>query len=117
EKVQVVQVTTGGGFGGKEEYPSMIGGHAAVLAWKSGRPVKIVYDRLEDIAATTKRHPSVITLRTGVKKDGTLTAQSIDIVMDGGAYVTLSTVVLSRGVIHAAGPYRVPNAAIRARAV
>jgi CO/xanthine dehydrogenase Mo-binding subunit len=117
DKVQVVQTTTGGGFGGKEEYPSMIGGHAALLAWKSGRPVKIVYDRLEDIAATTKRHPSVITIKSGVRKDGTLTAHEIDVVMDGGAYVTLSPVVLSRGVIHAAGPYRVPNIAIRARAV
>jgi CO/xanthine dehydrogenase Mo-binding subunit len=117
EKVRVIQTVTGGGFGGKEEYPSMIGAHAALLAWKSGRPVKIVYDRLEDIAATTKRHPSVIRIRTGVKRDGTLTAHRIDIVMDGGAYVTLSPVVLSRGTIHAAGPYRCPNVAIRARAV
>jgi CO/xanthine dehydrogenase Mo-binding subunit len=117
DKVQVVQTTTGGGFGGKEEYPSMIGGHAALLAWKSGRPVKIVYDRLEDIAATTKRHPSVIRIRSGVKKDGTLMAHEIDVLMDGGAYVTLSPVVLSRGAIHAAGPYRAPHVAIRARAV
>ncbi|HYM82072.1 MAG TPA: xanthine dehydrogenase family protein molybdopterin-binding subunit [Candidatus Limnocylindria bacterium] len=117
ERVRVIQTVTGGGFGGKEEYPSMIGGHAALLAWKSGRPVKIVYDRLEDIAATTKRHPAVIRIRTGVMRDGTLVAQVIDVVMDGGAYVTLSPVVLSRGAIHAAGPYRVPNVSIRARAV
>ncbi len=58
DQVRVIQTVTGGGFGGKEEYPSMIGGHAALLAWKSGRPVKIMYDRLEDIAATTKRHPT-----------------------------------------------------------
>ena len=56
-KVRVVQTETGGGFGGKEEYPSMIAGHAALLALKSGRPVKIVYDRVEDMVATTKRHP------------------------------------------------------------
>ncbi|TMQ47993.1 MAG: xanthine dehydrogenase family protein [Candidatus Eisenbacteria bacterium] len=117
DKVRIVQTVTGGGFGGKEEYPSMIGGHAALLAWKSGRPVKIVYDRLEDIAATTKRHPAAIKLRTGVRRDGTLVANAIDIVMDGGAYVTLSPVVLSRGAIHAAGPYRCPNVSIRARAV
>src|SRR5262249_61875263 len=59
DALPIFQTVTGGGFGGKEEYPSMIGGHAALLAWKSGRPVKIMYDRLEDIAATTKRHPSV----------------------------------------------------------
>jgi CO/xanthine dehydrogenase Mo-binding subunit len=117
ERVRVVQTVTGGGFGGKEEYPSMIGGHAALLAWKSGRPVKIVYDRLEDIAATTKRHPSVTRLRAAVMRDGTLVALDADVVMDGGAYVTLSPVVLSRGAIHAGGAYRWPNARIRARAV
>jgi CO/xanthine dehydrogenase Mo-binding subunit len=117
EKVRVIQTVTGGGFGGKEEYPSMIGGHAALLAWKSGRPVKIMYDRLEDLAATTKRHPAVIRIRSGVKRDGTLVAADIDVVMDGGAYETLTAVVLSRGAIHAAGPYRCPNVTIRARGV
>jgi CO/xanthine dehydrogenase Mo-binding subunit len=117
DQVRVIQTVTGGGFGGKEEYPSMIGGHAALLAWKSGRPVKIVYDRLEDIAATTKRHPSVVRIRSGVRHDGTLVANEIDIVMDGGAYVTLSPVVLSRGAIHAHGPYRCENVSILARAV
>jgi CO/xanthine dehydrogenase Mo-binding subunit len=117
EKVRVVQTVTGGGFGGKEEYPSMIGGHAALLAWKSGRPVKIVYDRLEDIAATTKRHPCVTRVRSGVKRDGTLVAYDVDVLMDGGAYVTLSPVVLSRGAIHAGGAYRWPHARIHARVV
>jgi CO/xanthine dehydrogenase Mo-binding subunit len=116
-RVRVIQTVTGGGFGGKEEYPSMIGGHAALLAWKSGRPVKIVYDRLEDIAATTKRHPMVARVRSGVMKDGTLVAHEMDVVMDGGAYVTLSPVVLSRGAIHAGGAYRWPNVRIHARAV
>ncbi|MGH7730940.1 MAG: xanthine dehydrogenase family protein molybdopterin-binding subunit, partial [Candidatus Eiseniibacteriota bacterium] len=116
-RVRVIQSVTGGGFGGKEEYPSMIGGHAALLAWKSGRPVKIVYDRLEDIAATTKRHPMVARVRSGVKKDGTLVAHEMDVVMDGGAYVTLSPVVLSRGAIHAGGAYRWPHVRVRARAV
>ncbi len=117
DRVRVIQTVTGGGFGGKEEYPSMIAGHAALLAWKSGRPVKIMYDRLEDIAATTKRHPAVIRIRTGVMKDGTLKAFDADVVMDGGAYVTLSPVVLSRGAIHAAGPYAWPASKIRARTV
>jgi CO/xanthine dehydrogenase Mo-binding subunit len=117
EKVRVAQTTTGGGFGGKEDYPSVIGGHAAVLAWKSGRPVKIVYDRAEDIAATTKRHPSIVRLRTGVMRDGRLIALDADVVMDGGAYLTLTPVVLSRGAIHAGGPYVWSASRIHARAV
>ena len=105
-KVRVVQTETGGGFGGKEDYPSIIAGHAALLALKSGRPVKLVYDRLEDMAATTKRHPSIVRHRTGVARDGRITAMEIDVLLDGGAYCTLSPVVLSRGCLHATGPYR-----------
>jgi CO/xanthine dehydrogenase Mo-binding subunit len=117
ERVRVVQMETGGGFGGKEEYPSMIAGHAALLAWKSGRPVKMIYDRLEDMSATTKRHPSRTRHRTAVDREGRLLAMDIDFALDGGAYCTLSPVVLSRGTIHAAGPYYCPNIRIRARAV
>jgi CO/xanthine dehydrogenase Mo-binding subunit len=117
EKVRVTQLTTGGGFGGKEDYPSIIAAHAALLAWKSGRPVKIVYDRAEDIAATTKRHPSEVRIRAGVKRDGTLTAFEAEVLMDGGAFVTLSPVVLSRGALHAMGPYRCDNARVHARAM
>ena len=117
DKIRVIQTETGGGFGGKEEYPSMIAGHAALLAWKSGRPVKIVYDRAEDMVATTKRHPSRTRHRTAVSKDGKLLGMEIDFVVDGGAYATLSAVVLSRGTIHAAGPYSCPNVRIRSRAV
>jgi CO/xanthine dehydrogenase Mo-binding subunit len=117
EHIRVVQMETGGGFGGKEEYPSVIAGHAALLAWKSRRPVKIVYDRAEDMAATTKRHPSRTWHRTAVSKDGRLLAMDIDFVIDGGAYCTLSPVVLSRGTIHASGPYFCPNVRIRGRAV
>jgi CO/xanthine dehydrogenase Mo-binding subunit len=117
EKVRIIQTETGGGFGGKEEYPSMIAAHAALLAWKSGKPVKLVYDRAEDMAATTKRHPSKTHHRTAVTKDGKLLAMEIDFVIDGGAYATLSSVVLSRGTIHAAGPYSCPNVRIRSRAM
>ncbi len=117
EKIRVVQMETGGGFGGKEEYPSMIAAHCALLAWKSGRAVKMIYDRAEDMAATTKRHPSRTRHRTGVTRDGKLVAMDIDFTLDGGAYMTLSPVVLSRGTIHAAGPYDCPNVRIRSRAV
>src|SRR5215213_4280650 len=117
DKIRVIQTETGGGFGGKEEYPSMIAGHAALLAWKSGRPVKMVYDRAEDMVATTTRHPSRTRHRTAVTRDGRLVGMEIDFVVDGGAYATLSSVVLSRGTIHAAGPYDCPNVRIRSRAV
>jgi CO/xanthine dehydrogenase Mo-binding subunit len=117
DRVRIVQAPTGGGFGGKEEYPSMIALHAALLALKSGRPVKIVYDRGEDMEATTKRHPSIVRHRTGVDADGRLVAQDVEVVMDGGAYVTLSPVVLSRGIIHAAGPYRCDDVRIVGRAM
>ena len=115
--VRIVQAPTGGGFGGKEEYPSVIALHAALLAVKARRPVKIVYDRGEDMEATTKRHPSIVRHRTGVDAEGRLVAQDIDVRMDGGAYVTLSPVVLSRGVIHAAGPYASDAVRIVGRAI
>jgi CO/xanthine dehydrogenase Mo-binding subunit len=117
EKVRIVQMETGGGFGGKEEYPSLIAGHAALLAMKAKKPVKIVYDRAEDMVATTKRHPSRTRHRTAIDEDGMLLAQDIEFVLDGGAYATLSSVVLSRGAIHAAGPYACPNVRIRAQAL
>jgi CO/xanthine dehydrogenase Mo-binding subunit len=117
EKVRVVQMETGGAFGGKEDYPSMIAGHAALLAMKSGKPVKIVYDRMEDMAATTKRHPSRTRHRTAVSKDGKILGGEIEFTIDGGAYATLSSVVLSRGVIHAGGPYFWPSVRIHGKAV
>ncbi len=117
EKVRVVQMETGGAFGGKEEYPSMIAAHATLLAIKSGRPVKIVYDRLEDMVATTKRHPSRTRHRTAVSRDGKILGGEIEFTIDGGAYATLSSVVLSRGAIHAGGPYYWPSVRIRAKAV
>ncbi|HEY7573667.1 MAG TPA: xanthine dehydrogenase family protein molybdopterin-binding subunit, partial [Thermoanaerobaculia bacterium] len=117
DKVRVVQTETGGAFGGKEEYPSILAGHAALLALKAKRPVKIVYDRAEDMVATTKRHPAIVRIRSGVRRDGRLTAIEADLLMDGGAYATLSPVVLSRAAIHATGPYRCDAVKLRARSV
>jgi len=77
DQAVVIQAETGGGFGGKEEYPSIVAIHAALLARKAGRPVRLIYDRHEDLAATTKRHPGVIRQRTGVRRDVTLVAQDI----------------------------------------
>ncbi len=117
ELAVVVQAETGGGFGGKEEYPSVIALHAALLALKCHKPVRMIYDRHEDISATTKRHPAVIRYRSGVSDTGELIAQEIEVIMDGGAYCTLTPVVLSRGTLHAGGPYRCPNVRITGRAM
>ncbi|HEY0785250.1 MAG TPA: xanthine dehydrogenase family protein molybdopterin-binding subunit [Acidobacteriaceae bacterium] len=117
EKCRVIQTETGGAFGGKEDFPSVIGSHAALLAMKSGHPVKICYDRAEDMAGTTKRHPSRTRHRTAVSRDGQLLAGEIDFALDGGAYATLSPVVLSRGTIHASGPYHWPHLTVRAKAM
>ncbi len=117
QQAVVIQAETGGGFGGKEEYPSIIALHAALLAQRLGKPVRMIYDRHEDIAATTKRHPAIVRHRTGVTLDGRLVAQDIDVVFDGGAYSTLTPVVLSRGTLHAGGPYSCPNVRIRGRAM
>jgi len=117
ERVRVVQMETGGAFGGKEEYPSMIAAHVALLAMKSGKPVKIIYDRMEDMTATTKRHPSRTRHRTAISKEGKILGGEIDFTIDGGAYKTLSPVVLSRGAIHAGGPYYWPTFRLRAKAV
>jgi CO/xanthine dehydrogenase Mo-binding subunit len=117
EKVRVVQMETGGAFGGKEDYPSIIAGHVALLAIKAGKPVKMIYDRMEDMAATTKRHPSRTRHRTAVSREGKILGGEIDFTIDGGAYLTLSPVVLSRGAIHAGGLYYWPSIRIRAKAV
>ncbi len=118
DNVRIVQATTGGGFGGKEEFPSIIAGHAALLSWKAGgKPVKLIYDRAEDMWVTTKRHPSITRHKTAIDAKGKLVAMEVDFRIDGGAYATLSSVVLSRGTIHACGPYACPNQRITAAAM
>ena len=117
EKVTVRQSPTGGAFGGKEDYPSILAMQASVLALAAGRPVKMIHDRREDVLASTKRHPSRTRHRTAVAADGTLLAADIDLVLDAGAFASLSQVVLSRAVLHATGVYRIPAVRIRGRAV
>jgi CO/xanthine dehydrogenase Mo-binding subunit len=117
DRVHVTQAVTGGGFGGKEEYPSVIAAHAALLSKATQRPVRMIYGRKEDIEATTKRHPARVDVTTGCTKDGELVAVDIKCVMDGGAYVTLTPVVLSRGILHAAGAYRWKHARVEGVAV
>ncbi len=117
DRLVVRQSPTGGAFGGKEDYPSVLAMQAAVLALKSGRQVAMLYERHEDIIASTKRHPSRTRHRTAIAEDGSLLAADIDVVLDAGAFTTLSPVVLSRAILHAAGSYNIPLVRIRGRAV
>ncbi|MFH1620050.1 MAG: xanthine dehydrogenase family protein molybdopterin-binding subunit [bacterium] len=115
-KVRIVQRVTGGGFGGKEDVPALVASHAAIAARKTGRPVKLVYGRKEDFQSMSKRHPSWTRISYGAGKDGTLVSCVVKYVLDGGAYSTLSPIVLWRGAVHAAGPYRIPDVFIEAYA-
>ncbi|MBL8860595.1 MAG: xanthine dehydrogenase family protein [Planctomycetes bacterium] len=117
EEARVVQLATGGGFGGKEDYPSVLACHAALLARVARRPVRLILGRHEDLAVTPKRHPARVRVRAAFAADGTGLALEADVLFDGGAYTTLSPVVLSRGVLHASGPYRWPAAEIRGSVV
>ncbi|MFC1522316.1 xanthine dehydrogenase family protein molybdopterin-binding subunit [Elusimicrobiota bacterium] len=116
-KVRIVQKTTGGGFGGKEDVPALVSSHAALAAWKTKKPVKLIYSREEDFDSMSKRHPGWVEISYGAKKDGTITACKTACILDGGAYSTLSPVVLWRSAVHAAGPYRIANVLINAYAV
>src|SRR6185436_6183690 len=116
-KVQIVQRTTGGGFGGKEDVPSIVACHAALLARATGRAVKLIYTREEDFISMSKRHPGWVRIKLGAQRDGTLVAVQVKYVLDGGAYATLSPVVLFRGTVHAAGAYRIPHVVIDSFAV
>ncbi len=107
EAVRVRGTLIGGGFGGKEDIAGQI--HAALLAQVTGRPVKILYDRAESLLAHPKRHATVIRIKTGAKRDGTLVAVQAELIGDAGAYASLSDKVLKRATTHASGPYQVPN--------
>lgn len=116
DQVHVLQDVTGGGFGGKEAFPSILGCQVAVAANKVHAPVRCVFNRREDLEFTSKRHPSLCVYKVAVK-DGKVTAMDIDVKFNGGAYTTLSAVVLQRGIICANGIYNVPALHVRGRAV
>ncbi|MBM3324910.1 MAG: xanthine dehydrogenase, partial [Calditrichaeota bacterium] len=116
-RVRVIQTATGGAFGGKEDVPSLVATQAALIAWKTGRPARLIYSREEDIASMSKRHPAVIHYRSAADGEGRLLAVEADYILDAGAYATLSPVVLWRSIIHSVGPYRCPNVKVDARAV
>ena len=116
EDVHVLQDVTGGGFGGKEDFPSILGCQVAVAAKKAGAPVRCVFSRREDLEFTPKRHPSLCTYRAAVK-DGRVTAMDIEVLFNAGAYTTLSAVVLQRGVICASGVYNIEHLHVHGKAL
>lgn len=116
DKIQVIQTVTGGGFGGKEDYPSVLACQVAVAAKKAGKPVKVIFDRREDISTTSKRHPSFIVYKTAIK-NGKITAMYVDVTFNSGAFTTLSPVVLQRGIIAASGVYNIEHLNVCGRAM
>jgi len=114
-QVRVVHTETGGAFGGKEDIAGQI--HAALAAWITRHPVKLVYSRTESMASHPKRHPTTIRLKSAATKDGQLVALEAHILGDTGAYTSLSPPVMTRTATHAAGPYEIPNVKIECQAV
>jgi CO/xanthine dehydrogenase Mo-binding subunit len=117
DKVRVIQDTVGGAFGGKEDYPEIMGTPLAVAAWVTGKPVRLIMDREEDLLYTSKRHPSRCVYRSAVSEDGRILAMDIQIDLDGGAYETYSKIVLMRAVFTSLGVYNIPAYRIRGRAL
>ncbi len=109
-QVRVIGTVIGGGFGGKEDIAGQI--HVALLSRATGRPVKMLYSRHESLIFHPKRHATIIRIKTGAKRDGTLTAVRAEIFGDSGAYASLGDKVMTRAATHAAGPYAVPNVKI-----
>ena len=107
EKVRVVLAACGGGFGGKEEPAGQI--HAALAAYRTGRPVKVVLTRDESIRTSTKRHPMKLWMKHGVTKDGRIIAMTTKVIADAGAYISQTKPVIFRSAVTATGPYHVEN--------
>ncbi len=116
DRIRVIQLPTGGAFGGKEEYPSIPAVHAALAAIKSGKPVQLVFDRQEDILCTTKRHPAVIRIKSYLDEQNHILARDIEVLTDAGAYAGLSSVVLQRMIYSISGVYKVDNLRVLGRA-
>jgi CO/xanthine dehydrogenase Mo-binding subunit/aerobic-type carbon monoxide dehydrogenase small subunit (CoxS/CutS family) len=107
DRVRVIGQHMGGGFGGKEDIAGQI--HAALLAFSTGRPVKLLFDRHESIIVHPKRHATQITVKLGARKDGTIMAVKTELYGDTGAYASLGEKVMARATTHSSGPYEIPN--------
>ena len=108
ERVRVIGMLIGGGFGGKEDIMGQI--HAALLAERTQRPVKVLYDRHESLLVHPKRHATQIHVKVGAKKDGRLVSVETELYGDTGAYASLGEKVLTRATTHSIGPYESDHA-------
>jgi CO/xanthine dehydrogenase Mo-binding subunit len=108
-QVQIIQSTLGGSFGGKDEAMTSMCCRVALLATRTGKPVKMVNTREESMLESYKRHPYVLYYKWGAKKDGSITAMEIRCIADGGAYASMSQFVTWRSVVQATGPYICEN--------
>lgn len=117
DMVRIVQTTTGGAFGGKEDYPSLLAGQAICAAIKVNKPVCLLLERNEDLEVTTKRHPSRIKIKSYIDESYKLTGMEADIVLDAGAYAGLSGVVLQRAMFAIAGVYNIENIKVKGKAI
>jgi len=115
ENVSIAQDTIGGSFGEKEDFPSLLACQAAVGAYVSGKPVRIIFDRKENVEVTSKRHPSFCNYKVAVKNEK-ITAMQIEVLYNAGAYTTLSPVVIQRGLIGSCGVYNIPNLKVHGQA-
>ena len=114
-RVRCIVPYIGGAFGGKDETHVQI--HAALLAQATDRPVRMIRTREESILTHVKRHPITVRYRTGATREGKLTAIEVEAWADGGPYANMTKQVMEVFLIHAAGPYYVPNSRIEAYAV
>ncbi|KGM98749.1 aldehyde oxidase [Clostridium haemolyticum NCTC 8350] len=117
DKVQVIQTVTGGGFGGKEDFPSLLGCHVACASIKTKKPVQLVLDRNEDVAVTPKRHPSKVKLKSYIDENHKILGMDVDIKVDCGPYSGLSNIVLQRTMFAAIGVYNVENVFVKGKSV
>jgi aldehyde oxidoreductase len=115
ENVRIIPTACGGGFGGKLDLTVQL--FLSIAAWKLNKPVRMVYDRKESMAATTKRHPSRIIARYGCDENGFLTGFEFTGDFNTGAYISWGLTVKDRVPIHASGPYLVPSVHSRSRAI
>jgi len=115
-QVRVVQTPTGGAFGGKEEYPSLLALQVAVAALKVKAPVRLIFDRREDMAFTTKRHPSKSNIKTYLK-DKKIVGMDFSIRLDSGPYLGLSDVVLQRAIFTMMGCYMFDHIRVNGKTV
>ncbi len=112
DEVRVIQAPVGGAFGGKEEFPSLMACQLAVALQKTERPIKLVYDREEDMEVSTKRHPAKIKMEAALDENGRIMGMKSHVALDGGAYIGLSGVVLSRGMLAVTNAYTIENVAV-----